>query len=234
MTLPVAILAGGLATRLRPVTEKIPKALVEVAGKPFIEHQLEILKENGVKKAVLCVGYLGEMLQEAVGDGSRFGVEVLFSFDGPVLLGTGGSLRKALPLLGDAFLVLYGDSYLDCDYRAVEEAFLKSGRPALMTVFHNKGLWDKSNILFGDGRVIRYDKKSDSPAMEYIDYGLSALKSSALAGIPAGEAFDLADLYRDIVDKGEMAGYEVTRRFYEIGSHEGLEETRKLLEKSLR
>jgi len=229
MTLPVAILAGGLATRLRPMTETMPKALILVAGRPFIEHQFLLLKKYGVERAVVCVGYMGEMVREAIGD-ERVGLKVEYSFDGPRLLGTGGSLKKALPMLGDAFFVLYGDSYLDCDYREVEAAFLRSGKPGLMTAFRNMGRYDKSNMVFRDGRVINYDKKSVAPDMEYIDYGLSVLTKEAVTGFDAGDAFDLADLYKDLVDRGEMAGYEVTRRFYEIGSHEGLEETRKFLE----
>ena len=117
MTLPVAILAGGLATRLRPITEKIPKSLVDVAGEPFIVRQLDYLFRQRVRDVVLCIGYLGEMIEAVVGDGSRFGLRVSYSIDGPILLGTGGALRRAAPLLGEAFFVLYGDSYLPVDYR---------------------------------------------------------------------------------------------------------------------
>src|SRR4051794_4872944 len=139
--LPVAILAGGLATRLRPLTETIPKSLVEVAGEPFLAHQLRLLHSHGIRRATLCVGYLGEMVREFAGDGARFGMEVTYSFDGPELRGTAGAVRQALPLLGPAFFVLYGDSYLPCDYAAVERAFLESGKLGLMTVFRNEGQW---------------------------------------------------------------------------------------------
>lgn len=225
MSLPVAILAGGLATRLRPITEKIPKAMVEVAGRPFAVHQLELLKRNGVTRIVFCVGYRGDMIVDALGDGSRWGLSVDYVFDGPQLLGTGGALRRALPALGEAFLVLYGDSYLDCDYRSIERAFLDSGRQALMTVYKNEGAWDTSNVVYTDGVIQVYDKKSQLHEMRHIDYGLGALKTSALVEYPADTVLDLATVYQDLLSRGQLAGYEVPERFYEIGSPEGLAET---------
>src|SRR6266576_473076 len=159
---PVAILAGGLATRLWPVTEKIPKALLEVAGQPFLAHQLRLLQSAGIHKAVLCLGYRGEMIEQEFGNGSRLGVELSYSFDGPELLGTGGAIRKALPLLDQRFLVLYGDSYLPIDYAGPVRAFLGSGKPGLMTVFRNEGRWDTSNVVFADGVITNYDKKEQT------------------------------------------------------------------------
>ena len=156
--LPVAILAGGLATRLRPITQTIPKALIEVAGKPFIDHQLRYLKKQGIRQVVLCIGYLGEMIQEVVGDGSAFGLHVTYSPDGRVLLGTGGALRQALPVLGEDFFVLYGDSYLPVNFLAVQEAYKASKKPALMTVLLNGDRWDKSNVVFEGGRLVEYNK----------------------------------------------------------------------------
>lgn len=229
--LPVAILAGGLATRLRPITEKIPKSLVEVAGEPFLAHQLRLLHARGIRKAVLCVGHLGEMIETDFGDGARFGIEVRYSSDGPVLLGTGGALRQALPLLGDAFFVLYGDSYLPADYAAVEAAWCASGKEALMTVFRNEGAWDTSNVEFSEGKIVRYDKRDRTPAMRHIDYGLSLFTAKVFADRAAGERFDLSDVQRDLVAHGRMAGYEVRERFYEIGSHAGLDELNRLLAK---
>lgn len=229
MTLPVAILAGGLATRLRPITSTIPKALVEVAGRPFVEHQLALLRRAGVERVVLCVGHLGEQVEAALGDGSRHGLELAFAHDGGTLLGTGGALRRALPLLGEAFLVLYGDSYLECDYAAVARTFLASGKAGLMTVYRNDGRWDSSNVEFRDGRILRYEKNTRSPAMTHIDWGLGALRAPALAGYPEGQPLDLAAVYRDLLARGELAAYEVRERFYEIGSPEGLEETRRHL-----
>ena len=228
---PVALLAGGLATRLRPITEKIPKALVEVSGRPFIHHQLELLKGNGIRRVVLCVGYLGEMLRDYLGDGSRFGMELTYAFDGPNLLGTGGAIRRALPLLGETFWVMYGDSYMDIDYRAVLASFAASGADGLMTVLCNDNQWDRSNVVFRDGNLLRYDKREQTADMNYVDYGVALLRRSAAERLSDDEVSDLADLYRDMVAEGRMVGYEVTRRFYEIGSPQGLRETQEYLAK---
>jgi len=223
--LPVAILAGGLATRLRPATEKVPKSLLELNGEPFIAHQLRLLKASGVERVVLCVGFLGEMVRDAVKDGHAFGLEVKYSFDEPSLLGTAGALKRALPLLGRAFLTLYGDSYLVCDYAAVARELAASGKQALMTVFHNEGNWDTSNVEFENGRILAYNKKERTPRMQYIDYGLGAFTMHAFDRVPADNAVDLADLYQAILADGELAGVEIKQRFYEIGSPAGLEET---------
>jgi NDP-sugar pyrophosphorylase family protein len=220
----VAILAGGLATRLRPTTEKIPKALIPVAGQSFLAHQLRLLQNGGIRKVVLCVGYRGEMIEQEFGDGRNFGVELSYSFDGPELLGTGGALKKALPLLGQHFLVLYGDSYLPIDYVAPVRAFTASGKLGLMTVFRNEGRWDTSNVWFRDGAIKCYSKEERTPEMQYIDYGLGILDSEALATWPGDKTFDLADVYRDLVSRNELAGFEIEQRFYEIGSPEGLAE----------
>lgn len=223
--LPVAILAGGLATRLHPITETIPKSLVEVAGVPFIVRQLAYLSQQGITEVVLCIGYLGEQVQALVSDGSSFGLNVTYSWDGPKLMGTGGALKQALPLLGEHFFVFYGDSYLPIDFRKVEESFLYSDKPALMTVLHNDDLWDKSNVLFRDGRIIKYNKRIRKPEMTYIDYGLGILSSDVLNDVPINEPFDLAEIYHNLSIHDNLAGYEVFERFYEIGSMKGLEET---------
>ncbi len=229
MSLPVAILAGGLATRLRPITERMPKSLVEVAGRPFAEHQLELLREHGLSDIIFVVGHLGEMVRAALGDGSRWGVRLRYVFDGPRELGTGGAVRGALPDIADPFFVLYGDSYLECDYAAVEQAFLSSGRGGLMTVCRNDDRWDRSNVLFANGRIVRYDKQDRTAEMRHIDYGLGAFRHSAFAGREDDEAFDLAAVYQDLLARDDLAGYEVPARFYEIGSPAGLEETREYL-----
>jgi NDP-sugar pyrophosphorylase family protein len=225
---PIAVLAGGLATRMRPLTEKIPKSLLEVAGEPFVAHQLRLFRREGLSKVVLCVGYLSEMLEEFVGDGSRFGLEVVYSRDGEKLLGTGGALLQALPHLGDEFLVTYGDSYLDIPFAPVVSSFRNSGLSGLMTVLHNRGQWDTSNVEFDANRIIDYSKKPTG-RMEHIDFGLSALRKTVFSGKEAGQAFDLASVYRDLVMAGQMAGYEVSRRFYEIGSSAGLREINEYL-----
>lgn len=223
--LPVAVLAGGLATRLRPITERIPKALVEVAGRPFIEWQLEQLRSANIRKVVLCTGYLGEMVEQVVGDGRSFGLQVLYSHDGHQLLGTGGALKKAVPLLGDAFFVLYGDSYLPIDFQQIETAYAASGCSGLMTLLANQNQWDKSNALLKNGRLIEYNKRKPKPQMQHIDYGLGVLRADCFASYLAAEPFDLADLYHDLSLQGDLHGYEVYNRFYEIGSHNGLAET---------
>jgi len=220
----VAILAGGLAVRLRPLTDKIPKCLLPVAGRPFLYHQLDWLREQQVREVMLCVGFLGDQVYDAVGDGSRFGLSVGYSFDGDRLRGTGGALYKALPLLGRAFFVLYGDSYIQCPLSNVEETFSRLGKRALMTIIRNDGKWDKSNVRLLDPNAIRYNKKSPTPDMSYIDYGLSVVRSSIFEGYETHDSFDLADVLTDLSDRGELAGFEVAERFYEIGSSDGLME----------
>ena len=226
---PAAILAGGLATRLRPVTEKIPKALVEIAGKPFIDHQIELLYHHGIRRVVLCLGYRGEMVESHLGDGSQFRMSIQYSYDGDKLLGTGGALRRAAPLLSDVFWVMYGDSYMDIDYQAVLRDFSQRNVLGLMTVLRNNNRWDKSNVVFQDGRLIRYDKNTQTSDMHYIDYGVALLPRDALERIPSDVPYDLATLYGQLVAEDQMAGYEVTNRFYEIGTPQSLEETRQYL-----
>jgi NDP-sugar pyrophosphorylase family protein len=229
--LPVAILAGGLATRLRPITDRIPKALIELHGEPFIAHQLRLLRTRGIRRVVLCLGYLGEMVRQFVADGQAFDLAVEYSFDGPVLRGTAGAIHKALPLLGNAFFVLYGDSWLPCDYAQAETAFMQSGKTGLMTVFRNDGQWDQSNVEFAGGRILAYDKMNRTPRMHYIDYGLGLFKKQAFDGLAAGCACDLATLYRDLLAQGDLAALEIHERFYEIGSLAGLEELSQVLKK---
>lgn len=224
MTLPIAILAGGLATRLRPLTEKIPKALVDINGEPFIAHQLRLLNKAGLTDVVICAWYHGELIQEFVGDGSHFGLKVKYSFDGKNPLGTGGALLKALPYLGNIFFVLYGDSYLPCDYIAIENAYRSSQKKGLMTVYHNVNQGDISNVEFTDGQILIYDKRKSLPQMEYIDYGLGILNQSAFKPYPFGHPFDLAELYQYLLSTGQLAGYEVSERFYEVGSYKGIHE----------
>jgi NDP-sugar pyrophosphorylase family protein len=227
--LPIAILAGGLATRLRPITETIPKALIEIAGEPFLGHQLRLLSRGGIRHAVLCAGYLGEKIREYAGDGSAFGLRVEYAFDGPQLLGTAGAIKRALPLLGDAFLVVYGDSYLPCDYGAVAQAFLDSGKLGLMTVFRNQGQWDSSNVEFSEGRILAYDKANRISRMQHIDYGLGAFRRQAFDGVPDNRPHDLAALYQSLLRKDELAAWESPQRFYEIGSQEGIRELTEFL-----
>jgi len=221
--LPVAILAGGLATRLRPITEKIPKSLVPVAGRPFLDHQLEMLHARGIRRVVLCIGYLGEMIQKEFGNAAR-GIDIAYSFDGPKLLGTGGAIRQALPLLGPEFFILYGDSYLPIPYAPVAASFHQSGKPGLMTVYHNRGKYDTSNVVYRNGEIAVYDKKARLPEMHHIDYGLSVFRASVFESYAADQVFDLAEVMGRLVREKQLAGYEVTERFYEMGSPAGLAE----------
>jgi NDP-sugar pyrophosphorylase family protein len=253
--IPVALLAGGLASRLGPISRETPKALVEVNGRPFIDHQFALLHRHGIRRIVLCVGHLGEQIRQHAGDGRSRGLEIRYSDDGSALAGTGGAVRRALPLLGDLFWVMYGDSYMDIDYRGILRHFtaspvrrllpaaycpppsaLRSPNSAacadalgLMTVIRNDNRWDRSNAIFENGRLTCYDKRNRSEGMRYIDYGVQLLRREALANVPAQDRCDLADLYRGMVAQGRMAGYEVFNRFYEIGTPGALEETGRYL-----
>jgi N-acetyl-alpha-D-muramate 1-phosphate uridylyltransferase len=219
--LPVAILAGGLGTRLHPVTVQLPKALVEIHGEPFLAHQLRLLRSRGIARVVLCIGQHGARIRDYAGDGARFGLTIDYSSDGPVLRGTAGAIRQALPLLGDAFFVLYGDSYLPCSYADVEQAFRTAGQPGLMTIHRNAGRWDTSNVEFAGGRITAYDKENRTPRMQYIDYGLGVFTAAAfLETQPA----DLAGVYQELLCRNQLAACEVPERFYEIGSFEGIRE----------
>ncbi|MGA2575123.1 MAG: nucleotidyltransferase family protein [Bryobacteraceae bacterium] len=223
---PAAILAGGLGTRLYPLTERLPKALIEINGEPFLAHQLRLLRTRGIERVVLCIGQHGERIREYAGDGTRFGLAIDYSPDGPALLGTAGALRNALPLLGDAFFVVYGDSYLPCSYRDVAQAFRESGHPGLMTVYRNAGRWDASNVEFAEGRILAYDKKDRTARMQHIDYGLGVFSRAAFEGAPQA---DLAELYRGLLRRNQLAAFEVHERFYEIGSFDGIAELSRYL-----
>jgi NDP-sugar pyrophosphorylase family protein len=239
--LAVAILAGGLATRLRPLTDRVPKSLLEIAGRPFIFHQLEMLRNEGVDRVVLCVGHLGEQIRAVVGDGRSHGIAIDYSFDGdesPLgtsppprlqLLGTGGALRRALPVLGATFFVLNGDSYLRCPLARIQSAFEASGRPALMTVLRNDNRWERSNVLYKNGQIIEYDKHSPRADMAHIDFGLSVISSAVFAPYAAAKVIDLADICQDLSRSGLLAAFEVTERFYEIGSLQGIADTEEFL-----
>lgn len=229
---PLALLAGGMATRLRPLTELVPKSLLLVAGEPFIAHQLRLMRREAIEHVVLCVGFLAQQIQEFVGDGSRFGLKVSYCEDGGTLLGTGGAIRKALPYLGPEFMVMYGDSWLDSNFAPIVDAYRASGKPALMTVFRNTGMWVPSNIWFERGCIKRYDKSNRLPQMQHVDWGLSIAKAGVFARMPADTPFDLAAAYGALCERGDLAAFEVAERFYEIGSVEGLRETDALLRKA--
>lgn len=221
MTLPpVCILAGGLGSRLGEAVRDVPKPLIEVAGRPFLAHVLTLLRAHGASRVVLCVGYLGELIEARLGSGSDFGLDLRYRYDPPGLAGTAGAVRAALDDLGERFMVLYGDTYLRIDYADVAR---RRGE-AVMTVLENGGRWDTSNVLFRDGRVLLYDKRSPSPEMRWIDYGLSVLTPGVL-----GEEADLSDVFARLSREGRLAGYLATERFYEIGTPASLAETEAFL-----
>jgi NDP-sugar pyrophosphorylase family protein len=206
--------------------------MVHVAGKPFIAHQLRLVARQNITDVVVCTGHLGDQIESYVGDGSKFGVRVRYSADGARPLGTGGALRRALPMLAERFMVMYGDSYLNTSFRSVYAAFRASGRPALMTVYRNVNQIEQSNVEFANGVIRNYDKIHHTEAMLHIDYGLGVLDTSVLSARPTDVAFDLADLYQELARRDLLAGYEVSERFYEIGSPAGLAETDALLRKN--
>jgi MurNAc alpha-1-phosphate uridylyltransferase len=224
---PVCILAGGRGVRLGDRVMTVPKPILPVAGRPFLLHQLELLSRHGITAAVLCVGYLGEQIRDVIGS-ERYGISIAYSFDSPALDGTLGAIRRAAHLLGPCFLVLYGDTYLRIDYAAVAAAWTASGLPAMMTVLHNEGRWDESNVEFDGRHVIAHDKFRPTEAMRWIDYGLGGLTDTALALAGPGEA-DLATLYSRLASSRQLFGIEAIERFYEIGSPAGLRETEAFL-----
>jgi NDP-sugar pyrophosphorylase family protein len=219
---PVCILAGGRGTRLGDAVTETPKPLLEVADEPFIVHQLRLLRSFGARRIVLSVGYLGEQFEAALGDGSFYDVELSYVNDGPELLGTAGAVRGCLPVLGDEFMVMYGDSYLRIDYGAVHDAFTAAGTLALLTVLRNAGRWDTSNTEMADGVVVVHDKQAPTPAMEWIDYGLSVMTAAAL---DASDDPDLNAVFKVLAQRGELAAFEASERFYEIGTPQALAET---------
>lgn len=220
---PVCILAGGVGSRLGDRVLSTPKPLLEVAGEPFLIHQLRLLAGHGVREVLMCVGYLGEAIEQTIGY-QRFGIRVAYSYDRAGLDGTLGAIRRAAELLGRRFLVLYGDTYLRLDYRAAVEAWDRSGLPAMMTVLLNDGRWDASNAQFDGARVVAYDKQAPSANMRWIDYGLGGLTQSLL-GLLGESATDLSILYRELANRGELFGFETHERFYEIGTPAALHET---------
>ena len=203
----LVLLAGGKATRLRPVTETIPKSMLEVAGKPFIAHQLELVRKNAIEKVLVCASFLGEQIKNYLGDGSRFGMSVEYSFDGDELLGTGGAIKKAMNMLDEQFYVMYGDSYLNTDFELINEYFFAQSKPALMTVYLNEGKWDNSNVLFEKGNLLKYDKVNRTSDMKHIDYGLGILPKQAFEEYNNKTVFDLSEVYGKLLEKDLLAGY---------------------------
>ena len=229
--LQVVVLAGGLATRLRPISEKIPKSLIEINDEPFIYHQLRLLKSKGFERVVVCVGYLGNMIEDIVGNGEKFDLDVVYSYDGEVLLGTGGAIRNAFPLLDEKFMITYGDSYLDFDYAGLNSFVEQNQYPAVMTIFKNEDLFDTSNVLYNNGKIL-YSKMNRSADMNYIDYGFSVVSKNIFNSYSIFDKFDLSVVFEKLSLDGQLGAFEVTNRFYEIGSFQGITDIESYLKKT--
>jgi len=223
----IVVLCGGKATRLYPLTKKIPKSMIKISGKIFLEHQIDLLKKNGLSDIVLCVGYKAEQIKKYFGDGKNFGVEIKYSSDKKKLLGTGGALKKAENLLEDSFLVMYGDSYLPFNFQKAIKFFKKSNKLGLMTVFKNLNKYEPSNVEVEKNLVKSYSKKRKTKKMKYIDYGVIIFKKEALKFIPKNKVYNLSKLLQTLIKKKQLLTYPAEKRFYQIGSPEGLEEFKK-------
>lgn len=234
MSSQCVILAGGMATRLAPLTDAMPKSLVAVEGRPFLDHQLMLLERNGIEDVVLCVGHLGDLIRE------RFGlrwhdIRLCYSAEREGgLKDTGGALRQALPFLRESFFLLYGDSFLDIAYDPIRAHFREHRCEALLVVFRNENRWGQSNALFDGARVTLYDKRHPRPEMAYIDYGLSLISRAIVEEIPPEVPADLAEVYRRLSQEGRLSGFEVTQRFYEIGTPAGIEDLQAHLRRQTR
>jgi NDP-sugar pyrophosphorylase family protein len=222
---PVAVLAGGLGLRLRELTGQLPKAMVPVLGRPFVDWQLETLAASGVTDVVLLVGHSGDHIRDHVGSGDRFGLAVTYVEDGPTLRGTGGAILHALGSLPSSFWVTYGDTLLDVDLAAAQAAFDTSGCRALMTVLHNRDEWQPSNALVDAGYVVDYGKSPAPAGAEHIDYGMLLFRRSAWDDRNADQVFDLADVLCPLIARREVVAFDVTSRFHDIGTPEAVRET---------
>ena len=226
----ILILAGGLASRIKNITKTIPKSMIEIAGKPFIVHQLKYIKSQGINNVVICNGYLGKVIENYIGDGKKFKLNVNYSYDGEILLGTGGAIKKALHMLPQEFYVLYGDSFLPIKFESIRKYFKTNKIDNLITVYKNNDQFDKSNIEFSENKILKYDKTNRTIDMKYVDYGLSIFKKSIFLTYEKSGNFDLSELFVSLAKKNKLNGYEIFERFYEVGSYSGIEETKKFLE----
>jgi NDP-sugar pyrophosphorylase family protein len=230
--LPLAILAGGYATRLGLLTSETPKCLLKINERPFVDWQLDLLMAHGYSDFIFCVSYKSDAVQEYLGDGSNRGARIQYSLDGDTQLGTGGAIQKALPKLGEKFGVIYGDSYLPTNYRAAEQFFLDSRSLALMTVYENRNQFDSSNVEFTNGKLIDYEKGSNNRQMHHIDYGITFFREATFRPWRKNSAFDLSEVCHQLATQGELLGFEVLERFYEIGSLQGIREFTQYLKES--
>lgn len=222
--LPLAILAGGYATRLGALTKETPKCLIQINGRPFVDWQLELLKRNGYSEFIFCVSYKSDLVQEYLGNGRDRGISIQYSLDGQSQLGTGGAIQNALTKLGDEFGVIYGDSYLPTNYFEAERNFLYSKSQALMTVYENQNQFDSSNVEFVNGKLVSYEKGTNNKDMRHIDYGVTFFRDTAFRPWRDQLSFDLSEVCHQLAKEKQLDGYEVFERFYEIGSIQGIEE----------
>jgi len=218
------ILCGGLGTRLGPLTMRVPKSMTAVAGRPFLEYELALLRAGGIEDFVLCVGYLGEAVQAHFGDGRRFGVRIRYAWDGPMLMGPAGALKRASRLLDDLFFVTYGDAYLRADYAAIMDRLQRSHALGVMTVYENDGMYGRSDVAVSRGYVTRYDKAAAAGELSWVNFGVSALRKRALREIPTGVPCGEQTFYDVLVRRHALMAFPVRRRFYEIGTPRALEE----------
>jgi len=227
LPIPLAILAGGYGTRLGSLTRRVPKSLLPVGRFCFLAFQLEWARRQGIRRVVMCVGHLSAPIRRHLERGVPTGMQIHVSDEGRRPLGTASALRRALPHLGDRFYVLYGDSYLPADYAEAARAQQACRRPALMIIYRNEGLYDRSNVEPGRGLVRRY-VPGGAACLRWIDAGLSVLAAEALHCDPAD---DLAALFEKLAAAGKLACARSRRRFYEVGSPAGLLEFRRRAER---
>jgi len=225
------IFCGGLATRLRPLAEKIPKSMIEINGKPFLEYQIGILRKNDIKNILLCIGFLGEQIKEYFGDGKKFGVDIKYSEEKKKLLGTGGALKNAEPILKEKFFTMYGDSFLLLDFKDAHRYFDNLNKMGLMVVYKNYNRLDYSNIKVRGKYITNYYTDKNKRRLVYIDYGLSIFRKSVLDLIPSNKKESLNKIFIKLIKQKELLAYRTNQRFYEIGSRKGLEELNKLMSK---
>jgi N-acetyl-alpha-D-muramate 1-phosphate uridylyltransferase len=218
------ILAGGMATRLYPITEKIPKSLVMINNKPFIEYQLRYLQKQGIKNVVISIGQFGEMIENCVKNLKNIKLDIEFVFDGKSLLGTGGAVKNSLYKLSDIFFVMYGDSFLPVNFEHIKNSFEYNNKEALMTIFENLNLYDKSNVLYENNKIQEYNKKTFNPKMKHIDYGLSIFSKNIFKDFPVYTNFDLSQVFLKMLSLNELDCFIVSERFYEIGSFQGIKD----------
>ncbi len=226
----VVILAGGLATRLGDITSKTPKSLIKIKGKPFIDWQLELLKDNGIDEIVMCLGHMSDQIISYTGDGNRYGLKIEFSIE-KNQLGTGGAIANAAPYLYETFGVLYGDSYLPIDYSRIFEAFQAYKKDALMTIYKNVNNSITSNVEYEQTKFFTYSKRLSSESMKYLDYGFSIFKRDLFMHRSNSSKWDLADLQEALAKEKILVPYEVYEKFYEIGSISGILELESYLER---